>query len=82
MKHPLFTLSQIEYGKTYSVIGTKGDNPDYGNQLESLGFTKGTLVQKGPSSIGDPFAVHLRGSRVALRRKEAQEILVREVSNV
>ncbi len=80
MSSPNLTLSQIVYGKTYKVIGSAGANSNYHNHLESLGFTKGTLVQKGPASISDPFSVFIRGSRIALRKKEATELLVEEVS--
>ncbi len=76
------TLPEMEYGKTYKVLGFARKNPNYCIQLQNIGFTEGTLVERGPSSINDPFAVLLRGSRVALRKQEAMELLIEEISHV
>ncbi len=82
MKKQTLTLSDMEYGKTYKVLGFTGKNPNYSAQLQSLGFTEGTEVTRGPSSINDPFSVILRGSRIALRKKESMELLIEEVALV
>ncbi len=82
MKQQPLTLPDMEYGKTYKVLGFAGKNPNYSTQLQNLGFTEGTLVTRGPASINDPFSVLLRGSRVALRKKEALELLIEEISHV
>ncbi len=79
MEKQTIALSQMERGKTYKIIGTTGNNRIYSTYLESLGFTRGTLVERGPSSIADPFSVIIRGSRLALRKREAKELLIEEV---
>ncbi len=82
MKQPPLTLPDMEYGKIYKVLGFAEKNPNYVIQLKNLGFTEGTEVTRGPSSINDPFAVLLRGSRIALRKKEAMELFIEEVCDV
>jgi ferrous iron transport protein A len=48
------------------------------NRLLDMGFTPGediAIVQAVP--LGDPLIVHLRGTRIAVRRREASWIWVR-----
>ena len=72
-------VSAMHRGKSYRVSGfTQGDSP-YAEKLHKMGFVIGTSVELAPVEISDPMVVQIRGSRVALRKKEAQQILVEEI---
>jgi ferrous iron transport protein A len=43
-----------------------------------MGFVEGTPIELAPVKISDPIVFQIRGSRIALRKKEARQILVRE----
>jgi len=43
-----------------------------------MGFVKGTPVELAPVKLSDPMIVQIRGSRIALRKNEAEGILVKE----
>ena len=73
------TLSQTERDKTYRVIGFTDNQTEYADKLFKMGFITGTDVSLAPVTINDPLVVQIRGSRVALRKSEAAEILVQEV---
>lgn len=72
-------LSEIENGKTYSIVGFTGDDISYVDHLQRMGFSEGTKVKMGSSNFKDPFSLVFRGGRIALRKKEASCVLVREV---
>ena len=72
-------LSEISRDKTYEVQGFTSDSSVYAEKLYKMGFVKGTPVELAPVKISDPIVVQIRGSRIALRKKEAQEILVKEL---
>ncbi|THB77150.1 MAG: ferrous iron transport protein A [Desulfobulbaceae bacterium] len=74
-------LAEISKGKSYEVAGFTSETSDYAEKLYKMGFVKGTPVELAPVKISDPMVVQIRGSRIALRKKEAQEILVREVGD-
>ncbi len=65
--------------KTYQVAGFLNDSPDYAQKLYKMGFVEGTPVGLAPVSISDPLVIQIRGSRIALRKKEAQQVLVKEL---
>lgn len=70
------TLDRLQTGATASVLRIEGDDA-IARRLNDLGFWPGTpvaLVRKAP--LGDPLEYALRGYRLALRRKEAQRIVV------
>ena len=71
-------LTQIAKGNSYVITGISG-NSEYANKLEKLGFTPGTIVEKGVSNIKNPMVVRIRGSRIALRKNEARIVKVREI---
>ena len=71
-------LADIQQGKSYEVNGFKSENSTYAEKLYKMGFVKGTPVELAPVKISDPIVVQIRGSRIALRKREAQEILVEE----
>lgn len=72
-------LSDIEEGKTYSVVGFTGDDIAYVDHLQRMGFSEGTTVKKGSSNFKDPFSLVFRGGRIALRKKEAACVIVKEI---
>ena len=73
-------LANISKGKSYEVSGFASETSDYAEKLYKMGFVKGTPVELAPVKISDPIIVQIRGSRVALRKREAEEILVTEVN--
>ncbi len=75
------SLSEIDSGKTYKVTGFKQSSSAYADKLYKMGFVEGTPLQLAPVAIKDPIVIEIRGSRVALRKKEAQEVQVEEVKN-
>lgn len=72
-------LSQTNRNKQYRVIGFANNQSEYAIKLYKMGFIEGTDIELAPVTINDPLVVQIRGSRVALRKSEAQEILVEEV---
>ena len=44
-----------------------------------MGFVEGTPVELAPVNVSDPMVIQIRGSRIALRKSEAQQILVQEL---
>ena len=72
-------LAAMSKGKSYQVSGFAQAASDYANKLHKMGFVIGTPVELAPVKLTDPTVVQIRGSRVALRKKEAQQILVEEL---
>lgn len=75
----MMSLAEIDKGKIYTVKGFKHNTSAYSDKLYKMGFVEGTPLQLAPVAITDPIVVEIRGSRVALRRKEAEEIRVEEL---
>ncbi len=69
-------LTEIIKGKIYQVAGFVNISSDYAEKLIRLGFVVGTPIELAPVKISDPMVVQIRGSRIALRKSEAQQILV------
>ncbi len=72
-------LTEITRDKTYQVAGFVNNSTDYAEKLYKMGFVEGTPVELAPVKISDPLVIQIRGSRIALRKSEAQQILVKEV---
>lgn len=72
-------LSNIKPGNAYQILGFENNSSDYAEKLYKMGFVEGTPVELAPVNLTDPMVIDIRGSRVALRRKEAEEILVEVV---
>ena len=72
-------LAEITRDKSYEVSGFRTTTSAYAEKLYKMGFEKGTPVELANVKISDPIVVQIRGSRIALRKKEAQEILVKEL---
>ncbi len=72
-------LSEICTGKEYCVIGFEIESSEYAQKLNKMGFVTGTPIELPPIKISDPMVFQIRGSRVALRKKEAKEVKVKEL---
>lgn len=72
------SLDKIRKGKCYKVSGFETENSKYAEKLYKMGFVKGTAVELAPVQLTDPMVVQIRGSRIALRKSEAREVLVIE----
>lgn len=72
-------LADMAKGKIYQVSGYAQATSDYANKLHKMGFVIGTPVELAPVKLSDPMVVQIRGSRVALRKKEARQIYVEEL---
>ena len=71
-------LADISKGISYEVVGFEPENSPYAEKLYKMGFVKGTPVELAPVKLSDPMIVQIRGSRIALRKNEAEGILVKE----
>lgn len=74
---PLSKLPKGSEGKVKSNLA----NPEIRRRLQDMGLISGTLVRcvfKSP--YGDPTAYLIRGALIALRKEDAEKILVSEVS--
>ena len=69
----LIDLKINEMGTIHSVIGNK----HLSKRLSSLGCIKGTKIKiKTIAPLGDPLIINLRGFDLAIRKKDARNILV------
>ena len=79
-------LSQFNKGQTGTIAAIEGaDSDPITLRLMELGLVQGSrveLVHEAPYG-GDPIAVRVRGTLIALRRSEAARILIqRDISEV
>lgn len=74
-------LTQMSRDKEYQVSGFADSSSDYTEKLYKMGFVEGTPVSLAPVKLSDPIVIQIRGSRIALRKNEAQQILVQEYSD-
>ena len=72
-------LAEINIGKVYRVAGFSDAESPYAVKLHKMGFVEGTKIELAPVKLSDPMVVQIRGSRVALRKDEANHIYVEEV---
>ncbi len=72
-------LSTIDQGRVYTIAHFAGKDPDYADKLSRMGFIEGTEVELASVNLHDPMVFDIRGSRIALRKIEAQEVIVEEV---
>lgn len=72
-------LTEIKRDKNYKVSGFVDASTDYAEKLYKMGFVEGTPVELAPVKLSDPMVIQIRGSRIALRKSEAQQILVEEL---
>ncbi|WP_319759358.1 FeoA family protein [Maridesulfovibrio sp.] len=72
-------LSNILKDRSYSVLGFETETSDYAQKLRKMGFIEGTRINLAPIMISDPMIFEIRGSRIALRKNEADQIKVEEI---
>jgi len=72
-------LIDIKRGKSYQITGFIDHPSEYTEKLHKMGFVTGTPIYLAPVAISDPMVFQIRGSRIALRKNEALQILVQEV---
>lgn len=75
----IITLADLKPGRRAQVLEL-GGAPEFRDRLEDLGLIPGltlTCLHRAPG--GSPAAYEIRGAAIALRRRDAGEILVEEV---
>ena len=71
----LGNLAQLRRGATATVTGL-GGHPELRARLQELGFVPGSEVRLvAAAAFGGAMAFQVRGSMVALRRSDAENIL-------
>lgn len=72
------TLAGLKPGSRAVILGLTASG-EMRRRLEDIGFVPSTsVVCIRYSPLGDPLAYRIRGSIIALRRKDAETILIRE----
>lgn len=72
------TLAGLKSGSRAVILGLTASG-EMRRRLEDIGFVPSTpVVCIRYSPLGDPHAYRIRGSIIALRRKDAETILIRE----
>lgn len=69
------SMGELKKGQVGRIISVEGD---HAQRLMEMGFLEGTrieLLHEAPWS-GDPIAINIRGSLIALRRTEADAVRV------
>jgi ferrous iron transport protein A len=70
------TASQLNFGETATISEIDSSNPSFRRIIE-IGFTPGQEIQLiNKSFFNDPLAFSIRGTLVAIRRNEADCIIV------
>ena len=74
------SLAHVKQGVTYTVVGFDDSASAYAEKLIKMGFVPGTQITLAPVKLPDPMVFQIRGSRIALRKDEAKQVLVKEVA--
>lgn len=70
------SLRQMKIGQRGTIISVEGSS-DIKRRMIDMGITPGAyIVLKKYAPLGDPMEVNVRGYNVALRKKEAESIIV------
>jgi Fe2+ transport system protein FeoA len=73
-------LSDVRIGGRAVVRSVTPDPTGLGRRLEDLGFVPGTQVHvERRAPLGDPVVYELRGTRLAIRRRDVRLVLVEEL---
>lgn len=78
MSNNITKLSEIPKGSRFIISGFEQEGSEYSEKLLKMGFVEGTVVERTSADISDPMVFSVRHSRVALRKKEAREIYVKD----
>ncbi len=72
----LIPLSSLQVGE-WGRIDSLQDSADFSQRLHDLGFVPGSLVRvRRRSPLRDPIEYEVRNTRICLRRRESDHILV------
>ncbi|MBR3623653.1 MAG: ferrous iron transport protein A [Selenomonadaceae bacterium] len=72
------TLREGKVGETFCV--EKIEPSPLKSRLMTMGLTKGTKIEVMPSApFGDPMAIKIRSYKLALRREDAEKVIVQKV---
>ena len=72
----MLTLDNLSAGDWGTIVALDGDD-SITHRLLELGFLPGTRIEViGFAPLGDPVAVFVRGSRMAIRLRDARRIRV------
>lgn len=78
LKDTAETLSDLKAGESAVISGLAQDFA-HGERFTELGFTAGTSVTILRKALfGDPIQIHIRGTRYALRKSDANRIRIRK----
>ncbi|MFA9397089.1 MAG: ferrous iron transport protein A [Clostridiaceae bacterium] len=72
------SVCDLRPGETGYIKNIYGDNA-LTKRLSSLGVIEGTKVKfKNVAPLGDPIIINLKGSDIAIRKRDAKNILIME----
>ena len=75
------TLAETKKQKTYQICAYASNSETTQKQFECLGFVEGEKVSLYQAScFGGPLAINVRGSVIAMRLADAEQIFVKELS--
>jgi len=83
LNHPpaAFSLADLQPGQSGTVIELHSQGLDRRRMMD-LGIVPGTtVVAEMRSPLGDPVAYRVRGALVALRREQAELVLITDLSS-
>ncbi|REJ92900.1 MAG: iron transporter [Planctomycetota bacterium] len=70
------TLDSLRPGQTGTIVDLDGDEAEL-CRLREMGFLPGAIVEAiGSAPLGDPLAFFVRGSRLALRARDARKVRI------
>lgn len=68
------TAAELPVGQSGQVAHIARDDP-VGRRLLEMGVTPGVAIRRiGTAPLGDPLEFELRGYRLSLRRREAEQV--------
>ncbi len=74
-------LKQMKPGESGEVTGYEQGSGAYRTRLLAMGLTKSTrFTVKSVAPMGDPVEIEIRGSRLTLRKGEADALIVRRIN--
>lgn len=73
-------LSSLEKGASASIIGFSEKGKEISNRLFELGFVNGSIITAcGKAPFGNPLIFTIHGGKLALRKEDAKDVLVRRI---
>lgn len=71
-------LSDLKFGEK-GIIKSISCDKKLSKRLFALGFIEGTEIKlKNSAPLGDPIIIHIRDFNIALRKKDAKNIFLKE----